>query len=472
MSRTGFLPQASPGAAPYGSPAQGAPPPAMITPTPGLSLRSNFAWLLTGNVVYAVCQWGMIVALAKLGSSFVVGQFSLGLAIATPVLMFTNLSLRAVQATDATRLYSFGEYLQLRIVMTFSAMAVIAGIAWLGNYERQTAMVLLAVASAKGIESLSDIHYGLFQLNDRLDQTGRSMMLRGVLSVVALSAGLYMTGDVFWGCVGLVLVWLAVLLFFDVRRRHRFTARSGKLREVPDQTGCWRPARLARGFQRQWHLMRLALPLGIVTTVASLNVNIPRYFIHAQMGERQLGIFSAMAYATVAMSLVSDSLGHCAIPRMSRLYAVGQVAEFRSLLLRLLAAGGALGLAGLAGAQLMGARLLTIFYSQQYAAYSGVFVLLMFATAIRCVAYMLTVGITSARCFRIQVPIFALAAGCSALACARWVPTAGLAGGAIAMVVAAAVHLVLAATVVTYLLLQPVKRAREPQPSFDWEPSL
>ena len=37
-----------------------------------------------------------------------------GLAIATPVLMFTNLHLRAVQATDARRLSSFGEYLRLR----------------------------------------------------------------------------------------------------------------------------------------------------------------------------------------------------------------------------------------------------------------------------------------------------------------------------------------------------------------------
>src|SRR5450755_1849007 len=93
--------------------------------TPGLSLRSNFAWILTGNVVYAACQWGVIVALAKLGSSFMIGQFSLGLAIATPVLMFTNLHLRAVQATDACRLSSFGEYLRLRGAMTLCGLTVI-----------------------------------------------------------------------------------------------------------------------------------------------------------------------------------------------------------------------------------------------------------------------------------------------------------------------------------------------------------
>ena len=48
-------------------------------------------------------------------------------------------------------------------------------------------------------------HYGLFQLNDRLDQSSRSMIIRGVLSVAALSAGLYFTHNVLWGCAGMAL---------------------------------------------------------------------------------------------------------------------------------------------------------------------------------------------------------------------------------------------------------------------------
>ena len=63
--------------------------------------------------------------------------------------------------------------------------------------------------------------------------------------------------------------------------------------------------------------------------------------------------------------------------------------------------------------------------------------MLILATAIHCVACMLTSAVTSARCFRIQVPLYALVVGSNALACARWVPTAGLAGGAAAMAVAA-----------------------------------
>jgi O-antigen/teichoic acid export membrane protein len=453
-------------AAPYGSMDKVAPPPlagkevleATTPVVPALSLRSNFIWVLSGNAVYAVCQWCMIVVLAKLGNAFMVGQFSLALAIATPVLTFSNLHLRVVQATDAKRLYSFAEYLHLRGVMTLAAITVIAGITWFGHYERRTAMVILAIALAKGIETLSDIHYGLFQLNDRLDQTGRSAMLRGVLSVSVLGATLYVTHDILWGCIGLALVWLAALVFFDVRRGRCLAAPSVKLSHPPE----WRrssPPRRPHAFHRQRDLMRLALPLGVVTTMASVNLNMPRYFIHSRFGEHQLGIFSAMAYAALAMTLVSDSLGHCALPRLSRLYAGGRLAEFRSLLLRLLLVAGTLGLAGVLAAHFMGARLLTIFYSREYAAHYRVFILLVLAIAIHCVAGVLTSGILSARCFRIQVPMFALVAVCSAMGCARWVPTAGLAGGAAAMAVAATVHLVLAAAVVGCLLSAPAKCA-------------
>jgi len=443
---------------------------------PRLTLRSNFAWVLAGNVVYAACQWGMIVVLAKLGSTLMVGQFSLGLAIATPVLMFTNLHLRAAQATDARRLYSFAEYLQLRSVMTLGAIAAIAAIAWFERYERQTTIVILAVAVAKGIETLSDIHYGLFQLNDRLDQTGISMILRGALSLVALSAGLYLTRDVIWGCVGLATAWLAVLLFFDIRRVGRFVGLSEDFVQVSTWIRRRRPECGAQGLRRQWDLMCLALPLGIVTTLASINLNMPRYFIEARMGEHQLGIFSALAYATVAMTLVSDSLGHCVIPRMSRLYATGQMVEFRSVLFQLSGIGCALGLAGLVLAQVMGSWLLTIVYSARYATGSPVFVVLMLATAIHCVAGMLTTGILSARCFMAQVPMFAMVVASTALACYRLVPTSGLMGGAQAMVIGAAVRLVLTALVIGYLLLVHARyrpgHSSPPPRMNEWKPSL
>jgi O-antigen/teichoic acid export membrane protein len=414
-----------------------------------LSLRSNFAWAVSGNAVYAACQWGMIVALAKFGNTIMVGQFSLGLALVTPVLMFSNLNLRAVQATDARRQFGFSEYLRLRLISTIAAVAVILAIVWFGKYESRTAAVILAIAIAKAIETLSDIHYGLFQLNDRLDQTGRSMILRGFLSVAALSAGLYFTKNVFWGCVWMALVWTAVLLLFDMRHGWQLVACTEKPSEKP-----------ARVFPRQAQLLSLALPMGIVTTIASVIFHMPRYFVHGFMGEHELGIFSAIAYATGSLTIVGDSLATSAVPRLARLYADGRVPEFRGLLFRLVAVGCAIGLCGLLIARGAGNWLLTVFYSADYARQSHIFTILMGAAALHFAASMLTSGITSARWFRIQVPLYLVVAGATAWGCARWVPTLGLTGASLGVLCGAAVRVALAGAVMAYLLL-PGRREGE-----------
>ena len=128
-----------------------------------LSLRQNFAWTVAGNVVYGACQWGMLVALAKLGSPQMLGQFALGLTIGAPVMMLANLQLRAVQATDARDEYRFGDYLGLRLLTTVLAFTTIAAIALLARYRWQTALVVILVGAAKSVENLSDVFYGLFQ---------------------------------------------------------------------------------------------------------------------------------------------------------------------------------------------------------------------------------------------------------------------------------------------------------------------
>src|SRR5215203_1463425 len=92
-----------------------------------LTLRRNFSWSFAGNVLYAAAQWGMLAILAKMGSPEMVGQFALGLAVTAPVIMFTNLNLEAVQATDARHQYRFGDYLALRLVGSTLALVVILG---------------------------------------------------------------------------------------------------------------------------------------------------------------------------------------------------------------------------------------------------------------------------------------------------------------------------------------------------------
>ena len=123
-------------------------------------LRVSFSWTLAGNVIYAACQFGMLSVLAKLGSPLIVGQYALGLAITAPVFMLTNLQLRGVQATDARHEYGFADYFTLRLISTLLGTLVILVITALAHYDTTTKAVILLLAAAKAIETVSDVIAG------------------------------------------------------------------------------------------------------------------------------------------------------------------------------------------------------------------------------------------------------------------------------------------------------------------------
>lgn len=420
------------------------------TSLPGLSLRRNFSWTLVGNVVYAGCQWAMLVVLAKLGSPAMVGQFALGLAITAPVIQFSNLNLRAVQATDARYEYLFGDYLSLRIITTVLALVIILGIALMAGYRFETALVVMAVGLAKAFESVSDIFYGLLQQNERMDRIAKSMMIKGLLSLAMLGAGMYITHSVLWGSVGLAIAWALILIGYDVHSG-TFIMQTivQKSRDMESRVNG-----LVTKLRPQWkietlrELVWVAMPLGLVTMLISLISNIPRYFIEHYFGERELGIFAAMSYLMYAGVTVIMGLVQSSAPRLAKYYALGNGNAFSALLVKLMGICTLLGLAGVLMALFAGREILTLFYRTEYADHVDAFVWITVATGISYIASFLWYGMTAARRFKVQMPLFALVIVALIISCFWLIPAKGLTGAAIALVIATVIQAGLSLAVV------------------------
>jgi O-antigen/teichoic acid export membrane protein len=395
-----------------------------------LSLKKNFAWTLMGNVVYAGCQWMMLMVMAKLGSPEQVGQFSLGLAVTAPVITFANLQLRGIQATDARREYTFGDYLTLRLITTTAAVAFIFGMAFIGHYQIETAHVIFWVGASEAADVLSDICYGLFQQEERMDRVSRSMLIKGPVSLVALTLGIYLTGKVSWGVAGLAVASAGMLFGYDMRVGR---ALLGARNSLGDFRPRWNGQVLSR-------LALTALPLGLVMSLISLNGNMPRYFLERVLGERDLGIFSAIAYLVVAGSTVVSALGQSASPRLAKHYAAGDAPGFRRLLLQLVGVGAGLGVGGVLFTWVLGKPLLTLLYKAEYGQHRDILVLSMVAAAIGFVGSFLGYGMTAARYFKAQLPLFAAVTVILAAACYWLVPAFGLRGAAMASIIGAFVQ--------------------------------
>lgn len=403
------------------------PDPAILTRLPASrSLRNNVIWTVGGNFGFAACQWLILVMLAKLGSPRLVGQFALALGLTAPIMLLANLNLRAVQSTDLRDNYRFADYFRLRLSTTALALGACLATCLIAAFSMSTALVIGLVALAKAVESMSDVFYGLLQQQERMDRIARSMLSRGIAALLAMTTILWATGSVAWAATGMFLTWLGVLLIYDI---HAPLADGETFRLRHELFQGWRPRNLRPLLPLAW----LALPLGLVQMLISLNTNVPRFFIQAVAGEHALGIYSAIAYVTVAGSTFVVAVGQAVSPRLARLYARGDRAGFVRSLRQLTALFALCGALAVALVLVAGKPLLTLLYTPEYAMSVPLLLLLTLVFGVGSIISVFGFGITAARRFRAQVPLVALAVLIATIASAILVPRLGVMGAAWAL---------------------------------------
>lgn len=399
----------------------------------------NVAWSLAGNIFYAACQWGILAVLAKAADPRTVGEFALALAISAPVYLFTNLQIRAIQSTDTAGELSLGDYLGLRLLTTAAALIFLIVLA-LAGYRGEMMWVILAVAAAKAFEAVSDVFHGDLQRRERMDVVAIYLALKGSLSVAAVALAIQLFGGVSWAALSMAGVFALVL--FAVESRFRISGARPRFRLAAFRT-----------------LIVMALPLGLSMMLISLNTNIPRYFVEHALGMGPLGIFAALSYLAVAGATVINAVGLAATPRLARHFAAGERRDFLRLLAQLAGISAALGACGVAALLIMGRPLLTLIYGPLYASRLDIAIWVMAAATVTYAGSAMGYGLTAARCFGWQLPLFAIVAAITAGASLVLIPRYELTGAAAAQAAGSLAQLLGAAGLLAIYLRRESSRA-------------
>ncbi|MBA3488160.1 MAG: oligosaccharide flippase family protein, partial [Longispora sp.] len=334
----------------------------------------NVAWSFIGTVVFSVAQWLVILILARLGNSTMVGQYALGFAISTPVVLLASLSLRTVQVTESRRQFSFKDYLVLRLICMIVAFCIIVSISTFCS--PQNAVVLILIGLAKIFNNIGDIFFGLFQRHERMRNIALPLIINGVITVLATLVLLELTKSIVGAAMGSVIgsalgVIICCVLAAKLLRDYPETiVRSDSLHNggVPDQAH-----RKIRSFAQ---LALVALPLGFASVMTSLIAYLPQYFVGHHLGMAALGIFAALGYIIPAVNTVFTSVVQTMLPRMTRLYASGEGLVLGSLTVQLVLGSLGLGAAGTAVVAVLGKDALQLTYGKIYADYAGVLTVL------------------------------------------------------------------------------------------------
>jgi glycosyltransferase involved in cell wall biosynthesis len=132
-------------------------------------------------------------------------------------------------------------------------------------------------------------------------------------------------------------------------------------------------------------------------------------------------------------------LAQSAATRLSRMFAVGDLGGLRALLVKLSMLGVLIVAVGCPIALLAGRPLLTLLYRREYGDHAGLLAILVTAAGIGTIGSFIFCGVSAARSFRPQVPVYALAAVVCAVGSLMLTPRFGADGAAVALLVSALV---------------------------------
>lgn len=396
-------------------------------------MRRNFSWTFFGNVIYAGSQWGLLASFAKFGSPLIVGEYALGLAIVEPVFYLLDLQIRVTQATDAKHQFTFGEYFGLRLATSFIGLLIIVIIAAFNSGP--TAWVIVLVGTGRGLYAVSDIIYGLWQKNERMDLVSKSMIYNGLISLLALAVIFWATRNAILSLISTAIASLAILLLYNLPHARKYEGIKPIFKIV--------------SFRK---LSMLSLPLGMAMMLITVYLYIPRYFIEIHLGTEALGFYTAVVYLSMVGTTIVSALGKSALPRLAKYYAGENIMAFRHLIIKIIWIGIVIAVLGVLMTILAGREILATLYNPEYANHADIFTWLMVAAGISYISAFLGAGITAARYFRIQFPLQLIVVIVMLVASALLIPSNGLLGAALATCIAFAVRLLLESIVLVYSL--------------------
>lgn len=405
-----------------------------------LPLWKNMSWTVFGNIYYSLSQWFILIILAKLGTPELMGIYMLGLAVTAPIIFFFEMDLRVILVTDAKNSVEFSHYLGTRMISLFLAITTICLMSIIFDYKLLTTFIIIIIGLAKVSESISDIIHGQLQRFERMDFISISLILKGTLTLLVFLLLLFFTENLVIAVIGQVIVWVFVLLLFDrvVLKRYISTR---PLFHLPIMKS----------------LLRMGLPLGVVTLLVTLNTNLPFYFVEYYLGKEVLGFFGAILYLLFAGNRFVNALRQPTIPILSSLYEKKAVKEFNQFLIKLVLVGFLIGIVGVMLSYFLGEWILTIIYSSEYTLYKDEFVLVMVSGVFLYPLMFLDAAVDSARYFKIQPFLSFFWIIISLITGFIFIPTYGVVGAVYVVLVSSIIQFFTYVFVYLYILAKAKK---------------
>lgn len=285
-------------------------------------VKSNrdFLWNAVGMSANSLNSLFFLIIVKRISGTADAGIFSFCFANAMVFYTIALYGVRAYQVTDVNKQRSNGDYISARIVTCIGSLAIAMIFAFANRYDPYKFSVLMLLVIAKILESLSDVYYGIMQINSRLDIAGKANFIKSALGLLCFSLILLKIHSLFFACAALVVINLAVFVLYERRW-------VGKMQSEP----------INFTIKPIAAILTSCFSVFAVSSLSIYLVNAPRYAIDQLMTDKAQGIYGMIMMPGTAVSLFTGFLIQFFLSNFARKIANKDKAGFAAVIIKLTA---------------------------------------------------------------------------------------------------------------------------------------
>lgn len=330
-----------------------------------LSVAQNTFFNAIGCLCYLGCQWVTTVMVVRLSSSY--GNSGLyAFAMATGII-FASIALykvRTFQVSDISNQFSNSSYIAFRLITILIGWIVCAVYIPIAT-NRQMSLITVSFLYLvfKTDESFSDVLYGIYQKNGRMDYIGISQSIRGFLSLGTFSAGLALTDSLSTAIVSMTVSCMLVTIVYDLPHARRF----GSIKPIFDNSSLL-------------SLAKICFFAMVASLLANSIVSSVRQYYGIANGSEALGHYASVATPAVLIQVAATYLYSPLIGKLAADLKKDRVLFLKSFIKTMGMLVLVMGICVLA-LSLLGSNLLTIAFGSSIQPYTYLFPYVLIATA-------------------------------------------------------------------------------------------
>lgn len=178
----------------------------------------NYFWNIIGVSLNSFSIMIYLIIITRINGIDNTGMFSFVFAFCAIIQVIALFGGRIYQVSDVNKEFKVNNYFSSKIYSILLSLLFTAIYIIFSNYSVEKIVLLCFILIVKIIETFSDVIYGVFQSNNRLDIVGKSYLLKNILCLIFFYIINIFTRSLLFSSFSLIIINIIIYFFYDFKK--------------------------------------------------------------------------------------------------------------------------------------------------------------------------------------------------------------------------------------------------------------